>query len=191
MEQSLGRLLVSGEKVLHRNGDRADNRLANLELVMPPTVAERFWSKVTRGEGCWEWAGRRHRQGYGAFWIGCKIFLAHRVAYELEGGAVPSGLCVCHRCDNPPCVNPAHLFLGTQRENVADMVSKGRGNVRLSAADIEEIKRLQAAGMYQRDIAARFGVCVTTVMRAAPKGTRGGRRGGTARKVVQPDGALA
>lgn len=168
MERVLGRFLGPGEKVRHRNGHRADNRPENLELVPPKTKAERFWGKVARGDGCWEWTGRRHRQGYGVFWVGRTPHLAHRVAYELAAGPVPAGLCVCHRCDNPPCVNPAHLFVGTQLENMADMKAKGRGHAAFTKEDVEEIRRLQDAGLTQKEIAGRFGVGVGTVIKFAP-----------------------
>lgn len=92
--------------------------------------AERFWEKVDRRspDECWPWLGRaRTSFGYGAFAIGRdRANRAHRIAWELTNGPVPVGLSALHRCDNPPCCNPAHLFLGTQADNIADMVAKGR-----------------------------------------------------------------
>jgi hypothetical protein len=91
----------------------------------------RLWSRVRRGEDheCWEWGGPKTSKGYGQ--IGVKrgewgTAYTHRVSWELSFGPIPDGLCVLHRCDNPSCVNPAHLFLGTRTENNQDMVEKGR-----------------------------------------------------------------
>lgn len=94
-------------------------------------IAERFWPKVdVRGhEECWEWTASRKERGYGVFsrpGHNNGALKAHRVSWELANGPIPDGLCVLHRCDNPPCVNPAHLFLGTIADNNRDMSLKGR-----------------------------------------------------------------
>ena len=89
----------------------------------PQVTPAAFWQHVDRAGSCWIWRGPRHRQGYGR--AGRNV--AHRIAFELAHGPFDRRLKVCHHCDNPPCVNPAHLFLGTQRDNVQDMVRKGRG----------------------------------------------------------------
>lgn len=92
--------------------------------------ADRFWKWVQKGDGCWLWTGRISPTGYGLFdWyrsVRSHPRLAHRMMYTLSVGPIPEGLCVLHRCDNPPCVNPAHLFIGTQQDNMADKVAKGR-----------------------------------------------------------------
>lgn len=98
---------------------------------MARPLNERFWAKVAIGaeDECWPWSGAAAAHGYGHVWgEKNKNVGAHRVSWELHNGPIPDGLDVLHRCDNPPCVNPAHLFLGTATDNGRDMVSKGRAN---------------------------------------------------------------
>jgi hypothetical protein len=92
------------------------------------STLERFEDKFVKSEsGCWEWIGGKYVGGYGVFYFRGKKRGAHRVSYILYVGEILNGLSVCHKCDNPSCVNPNHLFLGTQLDNVRDMFSKGRG----------------------------------------------------------------
>jgi len=143
-------------------------------------VEERFWSKVgVRGpDECWLWRGAKTSAGYGLIGAGRRSdgsILAHRLAWELENGLVPEGLCVCHHCDNRLCVNPKHLFTGTIGDNLEDARSKGRmsppphyrgeknGNSKLTQEEVAEIRLLLADGMLQRVISEQFNVSAGTV----------------------------
>lgn len=142
------------------------------------TTHERFWSHVAKDGDCWEWMGSRNEKGYGLVRHDGRMLRAHRYAWEEENGPIPDGIKVCHRCDNPPCVRPDHLFLGTQRENLLDAESKGRkfspfrGQVQIGEANryarmtderVRETRRLSAAGVRQKDIAEQFGVVPETI----------------------------
>ena len=87
---------------------------------------DRFWDKVDKTGECWIWTASKNKKGYGRFGFGSRAQLAHRVSWLLSNGEIPDGMLACHTCDNPPCVNPSHLWLGTQKDNVVDMSSKGR-----------------------------------------------------------------
>lgn len=92
------------------------------------SIDMRFWRKVQKSDGCWWWISVRNEDGYGQFRndeLG-RMEGAHRFSWRLTHGDIPHGMCVLHHCDNPPCVNPDHLFLGTQQDNIADMHAKGR-----------------------------------------------------------------
>jgi hypothetical protein len=102
------------------------------EIAPTPDLIARFWLKVDRSGGpqaCWPWTAKTMNLGYGVIWKGGKrghTVYAHRVSCAIANGREPGNMAVCHRCDNPPCVNPNHLFLDTIKGNVADMTAKGR-----------------------------------------------------------------
>ena len=104
----------------------------------------RFWEKVdVRGQDdCWEWLGCKSGGGYGNFSINRKSYVASRVMYTLYFDKIPDGMFVSHKCDNPSCVNPNHLFIGTANDNNQDRSRKGRNNSKLTRADINEIRKL-------------------------------------------------
>ena len=136
------------------------------------TTEERFWEKVRKGQGCWEWTAYKDRDGYGRFSLDGKRRMAHRVALMLEGIDIPSGMCVCHTCDNPSCVRPDHLFIGTHQDNVTDMMQKGRQVVvrgdelphsKLTEEDIPLIREYLRYGCNHKYIASLFGVSRPTI----------------------------
>ena len=131
----------------------------------------RYWGKVDkRGpDECWPWLAYRNEWCYGIIFADGKYPRAHRVGWAFHTGKpVPDGMCVCHTCDNPPCQNPAHLFLGTVADNNRDMMNKGRtgdkrgeanGQAKLTADDVHRIRELYAnGGKTQAEIGVLFGV---------------------------------
>ena len=121
------------------------------------SVESRFWKYVIQSDGCWIWSASKNGHGYGQLrdHIQKKPVLATRVSFSIHNGRIPDGMCVLHRCDNPPCVNPAHLFLGTMHDNSIDMGRKFRTRSNLSLEDVLAIR--EAKGKY-RDVAAQFGL---------------------------------
>jgi len=97
------------------------------DLLTDP-VKRRFWKSVKKSPHCWEWTGAK-AFGYGVFGINYGMYRSHRISYEIRFGRLIDRLCVCHKCDNPTCVRPSHLFLGTHRDNVQDCILKGRRDI--------------------------------------------------------------
>jgi len=143
----------------------------NTAFQLDESQLSRFWEKVIKQDGdkCWEWSGSRSQQGYGKFGVKRIPQQAHRISYEIAFGPFDAKMCICHKCDNPPCVRPDHLFLGTHQENTRDMIRKRRMasdglNFKLSASDVLKIKELAERGAIPFDIAKAFLVTRTCVM---------------------------
>lgn len=140
------------------------------------SLAVRFWAKVNKGDGCWEWAAGTSRRGYGLIRgepptgnLG-----AHRASWEMHFGPVPAGLLVCHRCDNRKCVRPDHLFLGTPADNMLDRDAKGRqargavnGKAVLVEGQVQAVRAMLAMGFSQRKVAKRIGTSASAVCHIA------------------------
>lgn len=153
-----------------------------LEHLRNAEARTRFWSYVDKNAGtdCWLWRGDRSKFGYGRFLFLGERTQAHRYAYELAHGPISEGLVLCHKCDVPECVNPEHMFVGTQKDNIQDCVRKGRwpvgqahwcsrkpelvkrgeraGNSKLSEAQVTEIYRLCCSGSSYSEVAALLGI---------------------------------
>lgn len=146
-------------------------------MIRPIKLTEineiRFWEKVDmRGpDECWEWTEYRDKDGYGRFHdCNNRPFRAHRIAFVIANG--DTDLWVCHRCDNPPCCNPAHLYAGTVKDDACDCVDRGRtacgeknGQAELTESDVHEIRKLYANGWSQRGIAEEYGISQSQVSR--------------------------
>ena len=158
-------------------------RVAAGYVAVPRTpIEERLWSKVDKTGECWLWTGGANNKGYGVISKGGHVsrkMLTHRLSYELAYGPIPAGMAVCHRCDTPLCLRPAHLFLASQAENIADMWQKGRQagqftaddargernrTARLTTAQVVEIRRRHAqGGITLVALAAEYGVTPNNV----------------------------
>ena len=142
--------------------------------TLSPEHQARFWAKVTKGapDECWLWTAGTV-SGYGQFGIAKgRMLRAHRVSFEMAKGPIPAGQLVCHSCDNPLCVNPAHLFLGNHADNSADRQAKGRGRghttysgprAKLTTDQVRQIRAWAAKGAPHSSIAKHFGVVRQTV----------------------------
>ena len=142
--------------------------------LSPDRVAKRFWAKAdcSDPDSCWEWQRAKGPCGYGEFKIAGKSATASRVAYELAHGPIPKGMCVCHTCDNPACVNPGHLYLGSPAINARDRAVHGRQqhlkgtlnpHAKLTEAQIPEIRAARASGESTVSLARKYGVCQSVI----------------------------
>lgn len=151
-------------------------RQKNIIPAITEKDRKRFWSKVSindNKEVCWEWQrGKSVIGGYGNFDLRGKTFRAHRIAFFMGNGADPKDLCVCHKCDNPACVNPNHLFLGTDKDNVHDMHKKGRFSVRrgeennlskLKEGQVKEILEKHKNGQSASSLCKEYNVSSTVI----------------------------
>lgn len=122
-----------------------------------------FWSRVRCGgkDECWEWKAGRGARGYGVLGAG----KAHRVAWELTNGKILGSLFVCHKCDNPPCCNPNHLFLGTCKDNLEDCSKKGRINCWLKKLTPDQVREIRGSNLPNSVLSKRFGIDVSGVYR--------------------------
>lgn len=151
----------------------------NSQILSMDRWVSRFWSKVDvrTPDECWEWNAAKRADGYGQFSLGGaagQMFQAHRVSWVVAHGELPDGLMVRHRCDNPSCVNPAHLELGTHLDNMHDMATRGRhGNSRLTASAVQQIRSRKAAGETYAALAQAFGVSQSAIAFAVRRETWG------------------
>ena len=144
------------------------SKVANQYTKNPIPLEERFWSMVNKNGpvqehcpelgNCWIWTGCKSHNGYGMITVNGSSKRIHRASWEIHNGPIPEGMLICHHCDNPPCVRPDHLFLGTTQNNVDDKFNKGRNNSKLTDEQVIFIKSYPIYRGSQRDLIKRFNV---------------------------------
>ncbi|MFA5898141.1 MAG: HNH endonuclease signature motif containing protein [Hyphomicrobium sp.] len=185
-----GGVLEPGQRVMQTCGNKlcvhpahlSAGTQADYDRWSPENTAKRFWARVSQQvEGCWEWQGRRMAKSpYGQTTYKSKPINAHRLAWILTHGAIPEGLVICHRCDNPPCCRPDHLFTGTHAENTADMIAKQRNHTppsgithpaaRFSADQVRALRaRYDAGGVSTHELADEYGASSMAVWRVVTR----------------------
>jgi len=170
------RFLVKPFRIRKGEGRFCSRPCRGKHLAIPPDVRFRRFISPPTEQGCTLWTGSRFKEGYGHFGISRGVAsYAHRFAWTLVHGPIPDGLFVLHRCDNPPCVNPDHLFLGTALDNAQDMIAKGRGLrgeqlswAKLTPSSVRLVRERIASGQSSvKELAEELGVARATVRRAA------------------------
>lgn len=156
--------------------------MKNTKIELSEESAVRFWDKIAKksDDECWEWLAGKSKGGYGQVKINNKTYLTHRISWILHNGEIPEhnsfhGMCVCHTCDNRACVNPSHLFLGTNNDNTQDMIKKERnaqpqgeqhGCHKLTEKEVIEIREKYIPRKYSaRKLAKEYGVYHSTILR--------------------------
>ena len=159
-------------------------------MRQPSDILTRFMKYVTVTDACWIWTGAKDRKGYGRFSLAGKNERAYRVSWMVYKGEIPPGLCVCHSCDNPACVNPGHLWLGTKSENTIDMYSKNRQhkgphgkkptsgckgvkniNAKFNPGIVRSIRADRVAGFSLRELARKYNTSFSNISRIVKKMT--------------------
>lgn len=150
----------------------------NESIKLDPMI--RFWKKVDKTTSCWNWVGFINKKGYGSIWYNGENMRVHRFSYFIHFGEIPKDLNVCHSCDNPKCVNPKHLFIGTTQDNVDDKIKKGRGangiksvgNAKLSVQDVINIREMcKTSAQYK--VAQNFNITGSTISEIVNRKTWG------------------
>lgn len=158
---------IKGQPLRYLHGHAA----SKMAKQARPKADQRFFSYVQVGSAdeCWIWTGKLTVRGYGQFWFKGRSVRAHRWSYLHHHGPIPEGLVVRHRCDNPSCVNPNHLLVGTHLDNMADAVERSRhrrgkeNGSKLSDRQVQEVRRRAADGEKQKDLAPAFGVSTSLI----------------------------
>lgn len=148
--------------------------LKRRKIITSMSFYDKFFSRIRVKKGCWEWTGNKYVGGYGQYSSGYRKYQAHRLMWTCQNGEIPSGAVVMHNCDNKLCVRPSHLILGSQKENMRDMIKKKRdrfyfklnpphgernSNSKLSENDVIEIRRTFASGSISREaICRKYGI---------------------------------
>lgn len=168
-----GKFLVQPNQTKRGRGKYCCREHANLAKRI--SLDERFWPKVRKTEGCWIWEGIRTTSGYGLSSINGQTIVAHRISYMLRHGPIPDNMLVCHHCDNPLCVRPDHLFLGTPADNMMDKVHKGRQSRGMTSGRThltdDMIREIRASKETHGQAAKRFGVSASAIYRIRKRET--------------------